>query len=409
MLFGLVSASVVAAGGEGVLASAGATRPVVIEFKDGRRLSASLEGVGCSRAMCSRVGLRARQRGAAVTRTAFDAIARIVTVDSGDAELFLDDGTSHPVTIVDDNRVFYVRAENQTRKVRLADVSAIRFAARTPWGDPDLQGTWSGVESLAVPMEREATLGTRNTLTEQEFNARRARMVASAASAGIEATNFGVEPDTSRSTSRQASLVIDPADGRRPMRVPEAEARRPDRTSFVPGPVNSISDLGLLDRCIAWTAVPAASPFNTLQIVQAPGYVALRSEMIHEARVIPLDRRSRGGAQLASYSGDSSGRWDGATLVVETAHMNGRVSLSGNEARLTDQAKVTERFALLASGTLWYEATVDDPGTWTRPWTLGFQRTRETSDTLFEYACHEGNYGVAYILSASRAAEKGPR
>jgi hypothetical protein len=318
----------------------------------------------------------------------------------------LEDGTSHRMAIAEDNRVFYLNANGHTRKVPLADVTAIQFIARTPWGDPDLQGTWSGSESLGVPMERERALGDRNTLTAAEFEARRRRLLESASSGGIEATDFGAESELVRHRSRQASLVIDPPDGRRPARTPDAEARRPARNSFVPGRFDSISDLGLFDRCIAWNAVAIGMPVNTLQIVQAPGYVALRAEVIHEARVIPLDGRPRLSGAFRSDSGDSRGRWDGSALVVETTNLNGRTSLAGNEGRLTERVKVIERFALVDADTLWYQATIDDPGTWTRTWTLGFPRTREATDTLFEYACHEGNYGVANILRASRASDR---
>jgi hypothetical protein len=281
-----------ATGAGAVHASAATARQVVIEFADGRRVSASLEGVGCSQAMCSRVALRAREQGAAMSRTAFAAIGRIVTVGGGDAEVVLEDGTSHRMAIAEDNRVLYVNANGRTRKVPLADVTSIQFidasrgirgatapGPRTPWGDPDLQGTWSGTESLGVPTERDRTLGDRNTLTQAEFEARQLRLSERASSGGIEATDFSAESELVRYRSRQASLVIDPPDGRRPARTPEAEARRPARNSFVPGLFDSISDLGLFDRCIAWNAVGLGMPVNTLQIVQAPGYVALRAEV----------------------------------------------------------------------------------------------------------------------------------
>jgi hypothetical protein len=278
---------------------------------------------------------------------------------------------------------------------------------RTPWGDPDLQGVWSGTASIAVPLDRDEALGTRNVLTEEEFDARRARVLKGASSDNIEATNFGAEPEIARGTSRQASLVVDPPNGRRPTRTPESESRPRKRNSFVPGLFDSAADLGLFDRCIAVNAVPGSLPANDIEIVQAPGYVSIRAEVIHEARVIPLDtvRRSRVSASISSYAGDSRGRWEGRTLVVETTNLNGQASLTGDSAAPTARLTLTERYTLIDRDHLSYEATIDDPGTWTRPWTVAFPRTRDETHGLYEYACHEGNYSLANILRASRAAE----
>lgn len=297
-------------------------------------------------------------------------------------------------------------ADSGARCPTTARASARQTWARTPWGDPDLQGVWSGTESMGVPLERDPELGTRNVLTEEELQVRRERLLKSASSDNIEATNFGIEPEISASQSRQASLVVDPSNGRRPPRTSVAEARRPARNSFSGGPFDSVADLGIYDRCIAVAAVPAAQPFNGLEIVQAPGYVAIRTEVIHEARVIPLDGRPHVGAALTTYAGDSRGRWEGQTLVVETTNLNGQTSLIGDgPGRPAAQAKIIERYTLIDRDGLWYEATIDDPGTWTRLWTVAFPRKRDASYRLYEYACHEGNYGVANILRASRAAE----
>jgi len=280
---------------------------------------------------------------------------------------------------------------------------------RTAWGDPDLQGVWSAAESIGVPLDRPAELGTRNLLTEEEFRARLARFVEGASPDNIEATNFGIEPDVTRMTSHQASLVVDPADGRRPPRTAAAEARQPVRSSFSPGPFASVLDLGIYDRCIAVGTVPAAQPVNGIEIVQAPGYVGIRTEVIHDARVIPLDGRPHVGGAITSHAGDSRGRWEGNTLIVETTNLNGLTNLTGNGGeRPTVQTKVTERYTLVNRDALWYEATLDDPGTWTRPWTMAFPRNRDPGYRLYEYACHEGNYSAANMLRASRAAETGP-
>lgn len=294
-----------------------------------------------------------------------------------------------------------------SRQAAAAKEKENKTLPRTPWGDPDLQGVWSGTGSLDVPLDRDAALGQRNVLTTEEFEARRARLVKSASSDNIEATNFGLPSEAGRSTSPQASLVVDPPDGRRPRPVPAAESRRPRRNSFVPGVFESVADLGIFDRCISYSTVPGAFPVNPIEIVQAPGDVAIRAEIIHETRVIPLDGRSHVKAALTSYAGDSRGRWEGKTLVVETTNFNGKTSFTGDTAPLTARLTIIERFTLIDPDHLSYEATFDDPETWTRPWTLAFPRKRDVSAGLLEYACHEGNYSLANILRASRAAESG--
>jgi hypothetical protein len=146
---------------------------------------------------------------------------------------------------------------------------------------------------------------------------------------------------------------------------------------------------------------------NGNQFVQAPGFVAFRNEMIHETRIIPLDGRAHVAAGIKSYMGDSRGRWDGDTLVVETANLNGGTGAQGNGMMLmmSDAAKVTERFTRTSTDTLRYEVTVDDPRTWTKPWTAAFELRRDPEYQMFEYACHEGNHAMRNVLSASRAAE----
>ena len=142
---------------------------------------------------------------------------------------------------------------------------------------------------------------------------------------------------------------------------------------------------------------------NGNEIVQGPGYVVIRNEMIHEARVVPLDGRAHLPGDLTSYMGDSRGRWDGNTLVVVTRNLNGATAIGGS--RTSSGLTITERFTMLDANTLQYTATIDDPGTWTRPWTLSFPWKREPVYGMFEYACHEGNYAMRNMLSASRAAD----
>jgi hypothetical protein len=169
------------------------------------------------------------------------------------------------------------------------------------------------------------------------------------------------------------------------------------------------SDRSLYDRCITRGVLGSILPTiynNGNEIVQAPGYVVIRNEMIHEARVVPLDSRPHLPASMTSYTGDSRGHWEGNTLVVVTKNLNGMTGVGGNGGgRSSDRMTIIERFTMLDRNTLQYTATIDDPGTWTRPWTLSFPWKREPVYGMFEYACHEGNYAMRNILSASRVAE----
>jgi hypothetical protein len=180
------------------------------------------------------------------------------------------------------------------------------------------------------------------------------------------------------------------------------------RTGF-----NSPSELGPYDRCISRGVVGSMLPVvynNGNEIVQAPGYVALRNEMIHETRIIPLDGRKALPATFRSYMGDSRGRWEGDTLVVRTTNMNGQNGLQANgQLMLTsDAVELVERFTRTGPDTLQYQVTITDPKTWTRPWTLAFPLQRESGYQIFEYACHEGNYSMRNTLSGSRADEQQP-
>jgi len=304
---------------------------------------------------------------------------------------------------------------------------------KTPWGDPDIQGFWPGVDMQGVPLQRPARFGARNVLTEEEFAARGREIKAEEESLVAEIDVFTADVATpcvircptspqphwqeTGKPSRQASLIIDPLDGRQPPLSPDGQARQAGqqaearkRQDRLQGrEADTYLDRSLYDRCITRGVLGSVLPTiytNGNEIVQAPGYIVIRNEMIHEARIVPLDGRAQLPAGMTSYMGDSRGRWDGNTLVVVTTNFNGMTGVGGNgggrsSARLT----ITERFTMLDANTLQYTATVDDPGTWTRPWTLSFPWKREPVYGMFEYACHEGNYAMRNMLSASRAAE----
>jgi hypothetical protein len=183
------------------------------------------------------------------------------------------------------------------------------------------------------------------------------------------------------------------------------------RDSFGSGPWNKPDDLGPYDRCISRGLLGSMFPSaynNGNEIVQAPGIVAIRNEMVHEARIIPLDSRERPSPVIRSFMGEPRGHWEGNTLVVESTHFNGRFGArgNGNNIPLSAELHVVERFTRTDAETLEYEVTVTDQKTWTSPWTVAYPMKLDNDYQMFEYACHEGNYGLPNILSAARAAEK---
>src|SRR5688572_20455307 len=268
---------------------------------------------------------------------------------------------------------------------------------KTPWGDPDLQGFWPGVEMVGVPLQRPARFGTRNVLTEEEFAKRASEIKNEEESLLAEIDVFTADVTTpcvircptsptphwqeTGKPSRQASLIIDPPDGRQPPMSAEGQARqtqqqaaaRAQRDRLQGREADSYLDRSLYDRCITRGVMGSLLPTiynNGNEIVQAPGYVVIRNEMIHEARIVPLDGRAHVPEGMTSYFGDSRGAWEGNTLVVVTRNLNGTMGIGGG--RTSTKLTLTERFTMLDADTLQYTATIDDPGTWTRPWTLSF-------------------------------------
>ena len=304
---------------------------------------------------------------------------------------------------------------------------------KTPWGDPDLQGFWPGVDMVGVPLQRPARFGTRNTLTEEEFAKRASEIKDEEESLLAEIDVFTADVTTpcaircptsptphwqeTGKPSRQASLIIDPADGRQPPLSAEGQARQAQQQADAKARIARLQgreadtylDRSLYDRCITRGVMGSLLPTiynNGNEIVQGPGYVVIRNEMIHEARVVPLDGRPDLAVNITSYMGASRGRWEGNTLVVVTKNLNGMTGVGGNGGgRTSSRLSITERFTMLDANTLQYTATIDDPGTWTRPWTLSFPWKREPKYGMFEYACHEGNYAMRNMLTISRAAE----
>jgi hypothetical protein len=204
----------------------------------------------------------------------------------------------------------------------------------------------------------------------------------------------------------RTSLIQDPPDGRIPALTPEAQQRLAARRAAARshGPADSYEDRSLFERCIT-RGVPEGllpGPYNNnMQLLQTPGYVVIITEMIHDARVVPIDGRPHDNPQMRRWMGDSRGRWDGDTLVVDTTNFTDKTSFRGSGANL----HLIERFTRVDADTIEYRFTVDDPTTWTKPWTVAYPMVK-TAGPIYEYACHEGNYGLVGILAGARAEER---
>jgi hypothetical protein len=294
----------------------------------------------------------------------------------------------------------------------LAPVSAT--AQTTPWGDPDLQGVWSN--QTPIPLERPAPLANKPFFTKEEAaqvekNALASilKVVAGAIPVSGELNEIWLETQKGKvGRNLSTSLVVAPADGKIPYTTegkarwestPSLEGELMGRSLAANEPRNRTLD----ERCITTGGLFIPNPFynNYHRIVQSPGHVVIITEMMHEPRVIPLDRRPRLGTNIRQWLGDARGWWEGRTLVVETTNFNDRLLFRG----ATKDMRMVERFTRLDNDTISYQLTVTDPNTFSRPWTLenNFWRSDEG---IFEVACHEGNYGLANILSGARAQEK---
>jgi hypothetical protein len=294
---------------------------------------------------------------------------------------------------------------------------------KTAWGSPDLQGVWTADDLQGVPVERPKEYGTRRFLTEQEMaerDGRVTRLIESATTGerpkeGFWASQKGVDAaavpanwvEFARRASALTSLVSDPADGRIPELTEEAKKLRAQQPNYNNMRPQSYKDMTMYDRCISRGVTAGFFPSiygNGSEFVQTPNLVAIRYEMIHETRLIPLDDRPRNSSKERSYMGEPRGHWEGDTLVVETKNfIGGKLAISG--APYSEDLVLVERFRRSGPQTLEYSVTVNDPRTYTAPWTASFPLTAEPGYQIFEYACHEGNYAMRNRLSAARAEE----
>ncbi len=280
---------------------------------------------------------------------------------------------------------------------------------KTPWGDPDLQAIWSGDSAFGIPLQRQQQLGNKAELTDQEFAEKVARDERSRKTAEGAVGSFRNDGAWLVRSFRQTSLIIDPPDGRAPTLLPEAQKRRSPQGTYGNGPFNGPEDFTLYDRCITLGLVGSMTPKiygNGYRIVQAPGYAVIMSEMIHEARVIPLDARPHVGNGVRSYLGDSRGHWDGTTLVVETTNFNGKAGIPGNPVLASTELKIVERITRVEPDLLRYEATIDDPKTYARPYTVSIPFTAPPGYQVLPYECHEGNLAILQALGGERAEDR---
>jgi hypothetical protein len=286
--------------------------------------------------------------------------------------------------------------------------------SRTPWGDPDLQGSFANGDEYATPLERPDTFAGRRLedIKGQELaDVRRAELqqVIDLLPGGrVRGPDGWWVQNLTLGKGGQAWLVVDPPDGKIPALTPEARLRAQAagrvRSSFLGGPFDGPEDLGLLDRCITRGVPGSMIPVmygNNYQIVQVPGYVVITYEIIHETRIITVDGRPHLGRNIRQHMGDARGHWDGDSLVVETTNFTAAAAYRGaNPTTL----RVIERFTRVSADRIDWTATIDDPSTWTRPWTFGMPLTSDPHG-VFAFECHEGNYGLRNILSAARAED----
>ena len=275
----------------------------------------------------------------------------------------------------------------------------------TPWGDPDLQGTW--IYATMTPLERPRNFGDKATITDEEAAAYEKQTNDRQATSNNTAGPDWWDPGTRRLLRGRTSLIVDPPDGHLPSLTPAAEAKAAARAQarrLADTPEN-VEELGLNVRCLNWsTAGPPMLPGvynNTVQFVQTHGFVVIVNEMIHEARIVPMDGSPHG--TIKRWMGDSRGRWDGQTLVVDTIGFTDKTSFRGAD----DHLHLVERFTRRDADTIEYEFTVDDPTVWIRAWTAAFP-LRRTNERMYEYACHEGNErSLEGIFRAARVSRGG--
>jgi hypothetical protein len=294
-------------------------------------------------------------------------------------------------------------------------------APRTSWGDPRIEGVYTNKDEFGTPVEQPNDLAGKRR---EDFGpAEMAALIAQRQESGRRlAARIGgsAENDTGagpphwyeylEAVNSRPWFVVDPADGKIPAVTEEGKQRAAaQRLALAKRDApDTYTDMSLYDRCITIGLPGSMMPLiygNAYDITQGPGYVAIRYEMVHEARIIPLDGAARVAPEIRFYMGDARGRWEGDTLVVETTNIREQAAYGNASGDL----KIVERFTPIDENTLSWEVRFEDPATWVAPWALEMPLKRSAEATPFEYACHEGNRGLENILSSARAAERGTR
>ena len=287
---------------------------------------------------------------------------------------------------------------------------------RTAWGVPDLRGVWDF--RTITPLERPETLAGKEVLDGEEAAEFRSqelqrrnkdRRTQDGLTAQQDVRNaynqFWWDYGDKLTEDKRTSLIVDPPDGRVPALTPEAQKRYDARRAARARPAHGPEDRGTAERCIlGFNAGPPYSPSaynNNVHIFQTPGWAVLLIEMVNDARIVPLDGRSHLPEDIRQWRGDARGRWDGDTLVVESTNFSDKTSFRGSGKYM----RLIERFTRVGPERLLYEYTIDDPESFTKPWSAAIPM-KKTDEPMFEYACHEGNYSMVTMLEGARAADK---
>jgi hypothetical protein len=292
---------------------------------------------------------------------------------------------------------------------------------KTAWGEPDLRGTYTSDNSIGIPFERPQQYGDRATLSDEEFDAREkanqvqvAKDLAERPEAKFEedeAANNAPRHWLERGTklSHATSLVVDPPNGRLPALTPEGQRRQAQNRGRFALQNDAAEFHSYYDRCITRGVISSILPAiygNGTRFLQGPGYVIVQNEMIHEDRVIPTNNAApRLGKDIHLYMGDPRGHWEGNTLVVDSTNFTDKIGVGGGGV-VSTSLHLIEKFTRTAPDTIHYEFTVDDPVTYTAKWTAALDLASKPGYEIYEYACHEGNYGLRNMLSASRADDR---
>jgi hypothetical protein len=287
-------------------------------------------------------------------------------------------------------------------------------APRTPWGDPDLTGMWPTTKLNGTPLQRPESFGERATLTDEEFAERVKRLAGlnSRYDDEIKSRKMGIGHWAEMGQpNRLASLIVEPANGRLPALTAEGERGSATmKSSWSNSPFDSVADFNPLDRCITRGLPASMFPFmynGGIEITQAPGYVVIRLELIHETRIVPLDGRPQLDAAIRQWLGESRGRFEGDTLVIETTNFNAEspmtiVGPGGKPIPTSEALRLVERLTRVAADRIDYELEVEDAVVLTRPWKAAFPLELDPKYRFFEYACHEDNSAVRNFIETSR-------